>query len=1022
MTATDYGIAELDTWQASDASSWLMVCTPDDEQSIFYRADETVDMLMEWALSDQQLEVYAATWLEQYSPGAVESILFRTDEVITNLLQSEFDQQQPSVPTPLWLLGLDSFDISSSVAPAQLSEPFIDLVRTTPEDGQTNVRTDSPITLYVADRIAKREAHVKLVAANEFTATPTPARGVADLKTVIRVKYGSSAWVIVYSGGTQQNGWTVAKQTDQLYQGYKYTITPPAPSALFPDFTPVLLGVTMEDQDRNFTYDESYSFVTMADVGTIRCPLGAFYVDRVELPLEGTGEPEPYVGNRFPAPPVPGGVESTAQPFTIHEGDTLIVELGKVPVRLVTGTASDTITRVSRTIHLVNGAFTAIDVGRIIRVAAATDGINNFDYVIESILSTTDVVLSQEPWQDESGHDFMGGWNGGVYAAASTHTITFTEAEFPDPVITAVKLAAQINSRAIPYLFAGRTLDSEHVRLMPVNPIADKLCRPVGSSIRIVTDTANLGFPIIDTDLTTPYVAESTFYEARKDEVISFSVFSAAATPGFTDLNVWAWLNGNSELVYQGNDGSTVFLATGWSVSQAKTCSPGASTPDVWSVALSHATDFISENRIQVRIQANRTGGYTTEAKHEFVVEDWLQPHLEEIISWSPRKLRLEFSEDMLQDSSSPYSVLYARDVSGRIAYYARYAMGGGTYKYNVIEAPVANFVSDEVSLFIGSHGARNAVNNGNFQILERLSASLVRVDGSLVDETPADMLTETAPTLVVSPYRLVPVFPAAPALLPIYSPIVKTVSEADPLTIPYYERITRFAVINFIDDLTPNADYLLEIVQVQDSAGNEIGSTFPFTSWQPASVPGREFDLWEMIPQMNRDEDASRDLERFIRCLNEVTQVMLADVDRFGSILDPVATPDAVVDVFLEHLGNQLKFVGGLTTQKKRDLIPLLVPMYKQRGTDIGIENAVAFFTGKTVDVVPWEIPSHIWKLGKSYLGRNTYLGPSFSFVRYSFWIEYSVALTNDEKGVITQIVDFMRPAHTHFIGFRQV
>lgn len=43
--------------------------------------------------------------------------------------------------------------------------------------------------------------------------------------------------------------------------------------------------------------------------------------------------------------------------------------------------------------------------------------------------------------------------------------------------------------------------------------------------------------------------------------------------------------------------------------------------------------------------------------------------------------------------------------------------------------------------------------------------------------------------------------------------------------------------------------------------------------------------------------------------------------------------------------------------------------------------------------------------------------LGPSDSFARYAFDITVSRQLTESERQQIRQIVDFMRPAHTHFI-----
>jgi phage tail-like protein len=407
------------------------------------------------------------------------------------------------------------------------------------------------------------------------------------------------------------------------------------------------------------------------------------------------------------------------------------------------------------------------------------------------------------------------------------------------------------------------------------------------------------------------------------------------------------------------------------------------------------------------------------------LVEDYVPPTVEQILTWDRRTLRVKFSERMTTTGSGPESIYFYRDVSGRVRYYRRYNVGtevSPSWKYNVIEAPTANFSDGEVGCFLGSARAQNSVNNGAMTILERLSGSLVVVDGSLTDEGPADLTVETPPALVLTSYRVVPKAVAAGVIQPVFSPIVVEASEVDPLTLAEGESTEEYVWLNFQDDLTPEVDYQLEVTKVEDSDGVPVGCLYDFTSWQPANVPNRRWDLFDMLPQMNRDADVSKDLERFIRCIDEVAHILLSDVDHFGHIYDPFYTKEEVLDILLAHLGNTLLFVGGLTAQKKRDLIPLLVPMYKQRGTAKGIEDAVSFFLSKTIIVAPWDAPADTWTLGVSLLGHNTYLGPSRSFVRYSFYVEHIDALTSAEESIIREIVEFVRPAHTHFVGFRQV
>ena len=276
-----------------------------------------------------------------------------------------------------------------------------------------------------------------------------------------------------------------------------------------------------------------------------------------------------------------------------------------------------------------------------------------------------------------------------------------------------------------------------------------------------------------------------------------------------------------------------------------------------------------------------------------------------------------------------------------------------------------------------------------------------------------------TPPTLVVTPYKLIRIEPDAPTIQPSFQPVVIDAVATDSLLLPPYSDTRRYVTLTLADAPTPGIQYQLQITGPADLNDNTMDAATTFTSWQLNPPPNRSFSLWDMIPQLNKNEDISQDLEKLIRCFDEVAQIVLHDIDRFGDLLDPYATKSNVLDSLLAHLGNPLQFVRSLSTTKKRDLIPLLVHMYKSKGTASGLEDAVEFFIGKTIEVIPVNIPSDTWILGESFLGTDTYIGPSQSAIRYTFDIDSTDTLTSAERDIITELVELFRPAHTHFRGF---
>ena len=167
------------------------------------------------------------------------------------------------------------------------------------------------------------------------------------------------------------------------------------------------------------------------------------------------------------------------------------------------------------------------------------------------------------------------------------------------------------------------------------------------------------------------------------------------------------------------------------------------------------------------------------------------------------------------------------------------------------------------------------------------------------------------------------------------------------------------------------------------------------------------------MLPKHNRRDDQTGDLFRFIACLQEVTDLLLADVDRWPDIFDLERAPEAFVDLILRDLGNP--FRSSSTRWAKRRLASVLVEMYRQKGTAKGIQNAIRFFLGIDISAIT-PFNADTLYLGESLLGVDWVLGP---FDRFALRLQRrGRAHPHDrERQQLRAIVEYLKPAHTHFV-----
>jgi phage tail-like protein len=218
--------------------------------------------------------------------------------------------------------------------------------------------------------------------------------------------------------------------------------------------------------------------------------------------------------------------------------------------------------------------------------------------------------------------------------------------------------------------------------------------------------------------------------------------------------------------------------------------------------------------------------------------------------------------------------------------------------------------------------------------------------------------------------------------------------------------------------DITPGAIYQVTAANVEDIAGNAVAPpnhTALFAGYEVPQPAGRSFELIDMLPAMNVEEDVTEDLHKFIACLQEPTNLIIDEIDAWLTVIDPDTAPEAFVDAMLRDLGNPFDF--ELTLTDKRRLVRVLVPMYRQKGTQPGIINAIRFFVGVEVTISRPAFEG-VWLIGFDELGVDTVLGTSDAYPRFSFNVVSPITLTVEQRVRVARIANYMRGGREHLLA----
>lgn len=185
--------------------------------------------------------------------------------------------------------------------------------------------------------------------------------------------------------------------------------------------------------------------------------------------------------------------------------------------------------------------------------------------------------------------------------------------------------------------------------------------------------------------------------------------------------------------------------------------------------------------------------------------------------------------------------------------------------------------------------------------------------------------------------------------------------------------------------------------------------------------ILNRDFRMRSLLPAriIRLDEDRPDGfIAKFLDALDREANAAFARVDCFPTIIDPLRAPSDFLDLLLYNLGSPFVLEEGLTDTEKRQLMLVLQVMYALKGTCFGIIGAMKVLYGINVtECVQGNVDC--WVLNESELNIDTDLCPSSSFEKYAFSVMVDINLTDKQRAQMTNIVDWIKPAHTHFTGF---
>lgn len=285
---------------------------------------------------------------------------------------------------------------------------------------------------------------------------------------------------------------------------------------------------------------------------------------------------------------------------------------------------------------------------------------------------------------------------------------------------------------------------------------------------------------------------------------------------------------------------------------------------------------------------------------------------------------------------------------------------------------------------------------------------------------------------------RMVSPSGVADALNPANYLILQTQAPSVPAEVLDVEMVDSSTVDLLLDtELTFGAVYQVVVSSVVDLVGNQIAApnnSALFAAFSPQWPERRRFMILDWLPDISIRSDTSGDLRRMVSVFQEVLNLLLYTIDGWTRILDPDTAPEDFLDAMLADMGNPFDFV--LDEVDKRRLAKLLIEIYRQKGTGVGLVNVIRFFLGITVTIDiynggGWELaaadspttdgtsppagPGDELSSTAEEAPDPATLGPGTRRLLYTFDIISPVNLTDEQRRRMRGLAEYMKPAHTH-------